>query len=221
MRSATHRGRRLSWITSCTVFCPSPENSLTPHQQVAPGWPHLISDLPLVELKVQLRFLSHCNQTPFVQRSASVWQKILRAAWLIEIRCFLFLLAVGCALFQQNQIRSAHSQPCCSFDRHAAGQTSIILRDLQVARVVSGRGKQRCALQVSTLTAVSSVRAHPGPHDWRSSREGLTQTTPCALPLRSCSSGLGSSLQNLLVNLPSSRSSECRKNIASPFYFRN
>ena len=118
---------------------------------------------------------------------------------------------MGCALFQQNQLRSAHSRSCRSFDRHAAGQTSILLRDLQVACVVSGRGKQRRALQVSTLTAVSSVRAHPGSHDWGSSRQGLTQTTPCALHLRSCSSGLGSSLQNLFVNLPSSRSPEVAK----------
>ena len=86
--------RHASWSTSfmgnkmhCVL---SISRKLSDTSSTSSSRAHLISDLPLVELKVQLRFLSHCNQTPFVQRSASVWQKILRAAWLIEIRCFLF-----------------------------------------------------------------------------------------------------------------------------------
>ena len=39
------------------------------------------------------------------------------------------------------------------------------------------------------MTAVSSVRVHSGPHNWGSSRESLTQTTPFAPPPRKGSSG--------------------------------
>ena len=46
---------------------------------------------------------------------------------------------------------------------------------------VGGRGKQRGAPDEGKLTEVSSIRAGPGPHDWGSSWEGLTQTRPALL----------------------------------------
>ena len=43
--------------------------------------------------------------------------------------------------------------------------------------------------------------AHPGPHDWGSSREGLTQTTPCALLLRRGSLGDGFMVDHLFFTI--------------------
>ena len=49
--------------------------------------------------------------------------------------------------------------------RQVAGQVIILVRHLRVA-YVGGRGKRPGTLHVGMLTAVSSVQARPGPHDW-------------------------------------------------------
>ena len=83
-----------------------------------------------------------------------------------------------------NRPTRATGRRCLGVRAETHSQVRIDPDSLLHVADVDGRGKRRGDLHECKLTAVSTVLARPGPHDWgiQLGGLGLTQTRPALLP---------------------------------------
>ena len=139
---------------------------------------------------MQIRYLSHCNHTLLVQRSAKVWKQRLKFVnplyfacnWLCSLFIFIGLQLVVCFLFL--------------LPRFSSSFTILLLASTVTLR--TGRHPRprpsRCSRHRHVAGGGGLQGSMSGPRDWGSSwgGGGLDPDPPCAPPLRRGSSAVGS-----------------------------